>query len=58
MYLAPYLVAAMLAMSEGVLWPATESEAQQDKTTSAETRLTSVKLEGRAVTSSWALLKP
>jgi len=50
MYLAPYFFAALLAMSEGILWPAPESKAQQDRTTLAETRLTSVKFEGRPVT--------
>jgi hypothetical protein len=40
----------MVAISEWSLHSAPKSVAQQDKTISAETRLTSVKFEGRAVT--------
>src|SRR5215469_9312562 len=50
MQLTPYVFAAMLVMSEWSLHSAPKSAAQQDKTISAETRLTSVKFEGRAVT--------
>jgi hypothetical protein len=50
MQLIPFVFAALLAMSEWSLYSAPKSVAQQDKTISAETRLTSVKFEGRAVT--------